>query len=165
MGPFFYFGAPGEIRTPDPLVRSQVLYPTELRALSNKRRAVWHPSLERRSSLALLRFAVLLRLKDQGAPSMARPLAGAKVHWTFALFRLAPGSALGGQKVHWTFYFFRLAQLSYGRVERRILRYILPGCVSRHGGSGKSLVAEGARLSKPLILLSRKWEPAYVRLR
>jgi hypothetical protein len=26
-------GAPGEIRTPDPLVRSQVLYPTELRAL------------------------------------------------------------------------------------------------------------------------------------
>jgi hypothetical protein len=26
------FGAPGEIRTPDPLVRSQVLYPTELRA-------------------------------------------------------------------------------------------------------------------------------------
>ena len=26
-------GAPGEIRTPDRLVRSQVLYPTELRAL------------------------------------------------------------------------------------------------------------------------------------
>ena len=26
------FGAPGEIRTPDPLVRSQVLYPAELRA-------------------------------------------------------------------------------------------------------------------------------------
>ena len=25
-------GAPGAIRTPDPLVRSQVLYPTELRA-------------------------------------------------------------------------------------------------------------------------------------
>ena len=25
-------GAPGEIRTPDPLVRSQILYPTELRA-------------------------------------------------------------------------------------------------------------------------------------
>lgn len=25
-------GAPGESRTPDPLVRSQVLYPTELRA-------------------------------------------------------------------------------------------------------------------------------------
>ncbi len=29
-------GAPGEIRTPDPLVRSQVLYPTELRAHSGK---------------------------------------------------------------------------------------------------------------------------------
>ena len=27
-----FFGAPGEIRTPDSLVRSQVLYPTELRA-------------------------------------------------------------------------------------------------------------------------------------
>ncbi len=26
------YGAPGEIRTPDPLVRSQVLYPAELRA-------------------------------------------------------------------------------------------------------------------------------------
>lgn len=28
----FIFGAPGAIRTPDPLVRSQILYPTELRA-------------------------------------------------------------------------------------------------------------------------------------
>ncbi len=26
------YGAPGEIRTPDRLVRSQILYPTELRA-------------------------------------------------------------------------------------------------------------------------------------
>ena len=32
MGPFFLFGAPGRIRTSDPLVRSQVLYPAELRA-------------------------------------------------------------------------------------------------------------------------------------
>ena len=31
-GPFVLFGAPGGIRTPDPLVRSQVLYPAELRA-------------------------------------------------------------------------------------------------------------------------------------
>jgi hypothetical protein len=29
-------GAPGEIRTPDHLVRSQVLYPTELRAHNKK---------------------------------------------------------------------------------------------------------------------------------
>ena len=29
---FMCLGAPGAIRTPDPLVRSQVLYPTELRA-------------------------------------------------------------------------------------------------------------------------------------
>src|SRR5574343_24 len=28
----FFDGAPGAIRTPDPLVRSQILYPTELRA-------------------------------------------------------------------------------------------------------------------------------------
>ena len=27
-----WYGAPGEIRTPDPLVRSQMLYPAELRA-------------------------------------------------------------------------------------------------------------------------------------
>ncbi len=26
-------GTPGEIRTPDPLIRSQILYPAELRAL------------------------------------------------------------------------------------------------------------------------------------
>jgi hypothetical protein len=32
-------GAPGEIRTPDPLVRSQVLYPAELRARGSKLRA------------------------------------------------------------------------------------------------------------------------------
>jgi hypothetical protein len=30
-------GAPGEIRTPDPLVRSQVLYPAELRARRERR--------------------------------------------------------------------------------------------------------------------------------
>ena len=30
--PVIYSGAPGEIRTPYPLVRSQVLYPDELRA-------------------------------------------------------------------------------------------------------------------------------------
>ena len=29
------YGAPGEIRTPDLLVRSQALYPTELRALGD----------------------------------------------------------------------------------------------------------------------------------
>ena len=32
-----WYGAPGEIRTPDPLVRSQVLYPTELRAREGAR--------------------------------------------------------------------------------------------------------------------------------
>ena len=33
---FWDTGAPGRIRTHDPLVRSQVLYPTELRALKNE---------------------------------------------------------------------------------------------------------------------------------
>jgi hypothetical protein len=38
-------GAPGEIRTPDRLVRSQVLYPTELRAhIGNYRDAIIHKS-------------------------------------------------------------------------------------------------------------------------
>ena len=37
-------GAPGEIRTPDHLVRSQVLYPTELRALNFL--ATYNPFLE-----------------------------------------------------------------------------------------------------------------------
>jgi hypothetical protein len=31
-----FYGAPGAIRTPDPLVRSQILYPTELRARCQK---------------------------------------------------------------------------------------------------------------------------------
>ncbi len=31
-GAYLFIGAPGEIRTPDLLVRSQPLYPTELRA-------------------------------------------------------------------------------------------------------------------------------------
>ena len=35
-------GAPGEIRTPDPLVRSQVLYPAELRARCAEERLRYH---------------------------------------------------------------------------------------------------------------------------
>ena len=38
----FQYGAPGEIRTPDHLVRSQVLYPAELRARGSLEGA--HPS-------------------------------------------------------------------------------------------------------------------------
>ena len=37
-------GAPGEIRTPDRLVRSQVLYPTELRARNLRARIIDHPA-------------------------------------------------------------------------------------------------------------------------
>ncbi len=39
-GPFVLFGAPGGIRTPDHLVRSQVLYPAELRALFKTLQAI-----------------------------------------------------------------------------------------------------------------------------
>ena len=35
-----------------------------------------------------LRFAILLRLKLQGTPSLAHPFAGKKVHWTFFSIRL-----------------------------------------------------------------------------
>ena len=35
-----FFGTPGGIRTPDPLVRSQILYPAELLAHRNKFRLV-----------------------------------------------------------------------------------------------------------------------------
>ena len=38
-------GAPGEIRTPDPLVRSQILYPTELRAHMMAEREGFEPSM------------------------------------------------------------------------------------------------------------------------
>ena len=37
MGAEYSCGAPGAIRTPDPLVRSQILYPTELRVHPNPR--------------------------------------------------------------------------------------------------------------------------------
>ena len=36
----YEYGTPGEIRTPDRLVRSQVLYPAELRARIEKRRLI-----------------------------------------------------------------------------------------------------------------------------
>ena len=42
------------------------------------------PSIRR-----ILRFAILLRLDVQGMPSLACPLDGTKVHWTFVCIRLA----------------------------------------------------------------------------
>ncbi|MEE8342439.1 MAG: hypothetical protein V3R51_01435 [Gammaproteobacteria bacterium] len=42
------------------------------------------------SRSTFLRFAILLRSKARGPPSMADPFAGTKVHWTFVLFRLTP---------------------------------------------------------------------------
>ena len=41
------YGAPGAIRTPDRLVRSQVLYPAELQALKSRELSLHHPLLSR----------------------------------------------------------------------------------------------------------------------
>ncbi len=41
---------------------------------------------------SLLRFAIRLRLQVQGSPSVANPLSGTKIHWTFVLARFARGS-------------------------------------------------------------------------
>ena len=47
-------GPPGEIRTPYPLVRSQVLYPDELRAVPNAQKRILTPNSPlRRVSLML----------------------------------------------------------------------------------------------------------------
>ena len=39
-------GAPGAIRTPDPLVRSQILYPTELRVRGLAEKEGFEPSIQ-----------------------------------------------------------------------------------------------------------------------
>ena len=43
-----YFGAPGRIRTSDRLVRSQVLYPTELRARGQLQVTKYDPGIQLR---------------------------------------------------------------------------------------------------------------------
>ena len=58
----FLFFAPGEIRTPDPLVRSQILYPTELRARVLAEREGFEPSM------GFLPYSL-----SRGAPSTTRP--------------------------------------------------------------------------------------------
>jgi hypothetical protein len=39
---------------------------------------------------SLLHSAILLRWQARGSPSMANPLSGIKLHWSFILFRFAP---------------------------------------------------------------------------
>ena len=55
-------GAPGRIRTADPLVRSQVLYPTELRALyriiNNNQAVAQRRAYGRRAGHRRLRYGV-----------------------------------------------------------------------------------------------------------
>ncbi len=50
-------GAPGEIRTPDPLVRSQVLYPTELRAHCEERATIQQQARRAKPGWARLELA------------------------------------------------------------------------------------------------------------
>ena len=57
-------GAPGAIRTPDPLVRSQILYPTELRVRILAEKEGFEPSIQ------VLPVCTLSR----GVPSTTRPL-------------------------------------------------------------------------------------------
>src|SRR5215468_7629489 len=54
-----YHGAPGEIRTPDPQIRSLMLYPAELRALRNK------------AGVAVSRRQEMVKVKP-GSPTPAR---------------------------------------------------------------------------------------------
>ena len=56
-------GAPGAIRTPDPLVRSQILYPTELQVRSLAEKEGFEPSIQ------VLPVCTLSR----GVPSTTRP--------------------------------------------------------------------------------------------
>jgi hypothetical protein len=58
----FENGAPGRIRTSDPLVRSQILYPTELRAHILAEREGFEPSM------GFLPYSL-----SRGAPSTTRP--------------------------------------------------------------------------------------------
>ena len=79
----FLFGAPGEIRTPDLLVRSQTLYPTELRAqktvptviltipaeqASPGQRKLWRRERDSNPRWAFDPYAL-----SRGAPSTTRP--------------------------------------------------------------------------------------------
>ena len=64
-----YDGAPGEIRTPGLLVRSQALYPTELRARIDNNRQQY--MAEREGLLAGLRLLVPRR--RSGPPSLRAP--------------------------------------------------------------------------------------------
>src|SRR5688572_11637225 len=80
--PFFLvIGAPGEIRTPDPLVRSQVLYPTELRARCG--RAFYQRirglvrARPRRKLQAIPRVASV-GTETESAGSLPCPVAGAR---------------------------------------------------------------------------------------
>jgi hypothetical protein len=82
MGPFFIsYGAPGEIRTPDLMVRSHALYPTELRARIAKHFVSFEAALRqilsvpnwRRERDSNPRWAFDPYALSRGAPSTTRP--------------------------------------------------------------------------------------------
>ena len=66
----YLYGAPGEIRTPDPLVRSQVLYPTELRAHCLNNKYKFNPEYLIRNSLS---YSTLVAHGFLPAATLVRP--------------------------------------------------------------------------------------------
>ncbi len=98
-------GAPGEIRTPDPLVRSQVLYPTELRARVNQILAsIPGQFAPKPAPGALGHFLVTRRLVDAGQDSQVLDSPGRAARFAAIL----------------DFFVARYSiQLSYGRALRR----------------------------------------------
>ena len=78
-------GAPGEIRTPDHLVRSQVLYPTELRAL-RRGGIIWR---RRRGVKARANDGRAAKFKSGGERGI-RTLDGLLTHTPLAGERLQP---------------------------------------------------------------------------
>ena len=66
--PFFISGAPGEIRTPDRLVRSQVLYPAELRARCLVVQIMWRRGRDSNPRRALNPYSL-----SRGALSTTQP--------------------------------------------------------------------------------------------
>ncbi len=78
------YGAPGEIRTPDHLVRSQVLYPAELRARGSKKGA--HPITRY--------FAAANKDKSSGLKYLRR--SHARVRFNSAIVRTPASSVVDG---------------------------------------------------------------------
>ena len=89
-------GAPGAIRTPDPLVRSQVLYPTELRARCKRARILLKKAWIAKPFLDVFKLPRNLGqplLPTPGPPSRARMDCSSARIWPMLRARLSTSSA------------------------------------------------------------------------